>query len=858
MIGEAPRQARRRGPAAPAADGPVDIRPQPAQEKFHTSVADVAVYGGSAGSGKALAIDTPIPTPRGWVHMGDLRVGDLVFGLDGKPTPVTYCSGVMYDHPCYKMVFDDGAEIVADAEHWWWTFTAADLSALMRRDPAWRAKRRAGRVSRSKGTASVKFVEAIRRKNRLNPPPCKPSPDGGIWSTEEIAGSLRVGKSGRCNHAVPVGPVTEGEDPGYRHVDPYLLGLWLGDGTTVYGEITTADPEIVQAVRDAGYRVVKRKTKYAWGVTGLWTHLRRAGVAGNKHIPRRYLQATADQRLALLQGLMDTDGTVDRAKGSVSFTSTKWELAIGVHELACSLGWKPNRTTARIPMLNGRPCATAYTVAWLADRPVFRLPRKLALQKLTEFRQTTRFRYVEFCGPVDSVPVCCITVGNPDGMFLAGWNFIPTHNSWSLLMEPLRHAGNPGFSAVLFRRTYPELTAPGGLWPESFRLYPYLNATPNESKLTWWFPSGARVQFSHMQHEKNVLGWLGSQIPLVAFDQLETFTEHQFWYMLSRNRSVCGVRPYVRATANPRPGWLADLLAWWIDPASGYPRPERAGVLRWFVRREDVMFWAGTPEELVFRHPGSQPKSLTFIPAKLTDNPILMSADPDYAANLAALPRVERERLEKGNWLIGDLDGEFPPEYFARIYFDEWPPDLTIKVMALDPSKGKDARTGDFSAWILLGVDRELTLWVDCDIDNARVVEPSPHNSGQRNMTDDGLALLRGFGPQGVIVETTGFQHWICVSLQRAAISRSLHLPLYTFQSRVNKQQRIRTLTPYLAQGRLRVRDTPGGRVLVQQLRDFPDPHAHDDAPDALVMAERLADYLLSGKGTTGEVEPAR
>ena len=229
------------------------------------------------------------------------------------------------------------------------------------------------------------------------------------------------------------------------------------------------------------------------------------------------------------------------------------------------------------------------------------------------------------------------------------------------LLEPLRHVGNKDFGAVIFRRTTPQITNEGALWDESTKLYPLLGAKPNQGDLYWTFPSSATVSFKHLEHDKTVLNWQGSQIPLIAFDELTHFTQKQFWYMVSRNRSMCGVRPYIRATCNPdADSWVAELIAWWIDQDTGYAIPERAGVLRWFIRIGDAIVWADRPEDLAEHtapnEHGEQvpipPKSLTFIPAKLSDNKALMAADPGYLANLMALPLVERERLLGGNWKI--------------------------------------------------------------------------------------------------------------------------------------------------------------------------------------------------------------
>ena len=225
--------------------------------------------------------------------------------------------------------------------------------------------------------------------------------------------------------------------------------------------------------------------------------------------------------------------------------------------------------------------------------------------------------------------------------------------SWALLVEPLRHISNPQFGAVLFRKTYPEITNEGGLWDESEKIYPLIQATPKLADCEWIFPSGATVSFRHLQHDKDKLSWQGSQIPLLGFDELTHFSESQFWYLLSRNRSTCGVRPYVRATTNPDvDSWVAKLIEWWINQDTGYPIPERAGVVRWFIRRDDQLIWSDSPEELKAQYGDSEPKSLTFIPSKLEDNPTLLAKDPGYRANLLALPEVDRLRLLGGNWKV--------------------------------------------------------------------------------------------------------------------------------------------------------------------------------------------------------------
>jgi predicted phage terminase large subunit-like protein len=261
--------------------------------------------------------------------------------------------------------------------------------------------------------------------------------------------------------------------------------------------------------------------------------------------------------------------------------------------------------------------------------------------------------------------------------------------TWSLLIEPLRHSGNGGFGAVIFRRTIPEITHEGGLWDEAKKIYPALNASSNENEKQFRFPSGAKITFSHMQREEDKLSWKSAQIPLIEFDQLETFTASQFFYMLSRNRSMCGVRPYIRGTANPEPGWLADFLAWWIGE-DGYAVPERSGVIRWMIRENDLTYWGDNAEALQAEHPNSTPKSVTFILSTIYDNQILLDHNPEYLANLQALDLVERERLlgdgrRGGNWKIKPSAG--------KVFNRDW-----FEIVDAVPAGGQELRFWDLAA----------------------------------------------------------------------------------------------------------------------------------------------------------------
>lgn len=241
--------------------------------------------------------------------------------------------------------------------------------------------------------------------------------------------------------------------------------------------------------------------------------------------------------------------------------------------------------------------------------------------------------------------------------------------TYALLMEPLRYMLTRGYRAVIFRKNYTQITASGGLWDESLEMYSGIPGAVSfrTPKFRWSFSKRGVVFFDYLGRDEDVLRWQGAQITFIGFDELTHFSESQFFYMLSRNRSVCGVEPYVRATCNPdADSWVADFISWWIDQETGYPIPERSGKVRWMVRISETISWFDTREEAVaaaiesgmdHMTAATVAKSVTFIASTLQDNKILLKNDPGYMANLLALSLVDRERLLYGNWKIKPAAG---------------------------------------------------------------------------------------------------------------------------------------------------------------------------------------------------------
>ena len=199
-------------------------------------------------------------------------------------------------------------------------------------------------------------------------------------------------------------------------------------------------------------------------------------------------------------------------------------------------------------------------------------------------------------------------------------------------------------------------------------------ASQNLSRSRWVFRDcrgrvTSKITFAHIERDDNLSNWQGAQICEIGFDELTHFSEKAFFYMLSRNRSKCGVKPFIRATCNPdADSWVAKFIEWWVDPNTGYPIPERSGKIRWFVRQEEIIHWADSREELWERFSltseteRKKPKSVTFIAASVYDNKALLEKDPGYLSNLEAMPLIDRERLLHGNWKIKAAAGL----YFKR------------------------------------------------------------------------------------------------------------------------------------------------------------------------------------------------
>lgn len=293
--------------------------------------------------------------------------------------------------------------------------------------------------------------------------------------------------------------------------------------------------------------------------------------------------------------------------------------------------------------------------------------------------------------------------------------------TFGMMLEACRNFNTPRYGATYYRRTMPEITEKGGAWDKSTEIFYGLGGVPVYSEKKWYFEQGSTFNFSTVGHEKDIERKGSSELPLLLIDELTTFTERIFWGLIGRNRSdIMGFRPYARFGCNPDPDhFIAAFIKWWIDN-DGWAIPERAGVIRWFIRREDsTIEWFDDEREAKLSYPDKDALSFTFIPAKLSDNRILEEKDPRYRARLDALPFVERMRklgdYRGGNWKVRTSAGMVRREWLLPNIREGAPPGTqwvrywdTAATGELEPGAERAAAT----CGVLIGRDPFRRIWI--------------------------------------------------------------------------------------------------------------------------------------------------
>ena len=556
--------------------------------------------------GGPLTLDTLVLTPDGYKKLEEIEVGDLVTIPSGEFSKVIDIpfKGI---EPTYELTFNDGIKIKASAGHLWLVSTGD-----------W--KKKGGKPWRIKKTIELLDFKLPRGRNKYKIP---------------ITSPIRFKEK--------------------KHtISPYTLGVLLGDGCfTTYKKLqitNSKDIEILDRINKEainGYRINKISTiqyqiaRQGFGFRGSQNEyikeLKRLDLLGKnasyKFIPDDYKLDSIQNRIALLQGLFDTDGGIrnrERNNTECKYSTISQRLRDDIIFVIQSLGG-----IASCHIENSRISRKLiYRIYARIETNPFYLSRKANMFK--NYNIKAPWRYITDIKEIGRQEVKCITIEDTNHLFLVN-GCVVTYNSAGpgktdcLIMEATRYLKHPGYRAILFRRTYPELEE---IIDRAHEMYPSLGGNYRSSEHRWFFPSGAIVKFGHMQHEEDKYAYRGKEYQFIGFDEATRFTGTQYLYLFSRARSIYKDIPSrIRSGSNPGgPGhqFIKDRfkIGIWesgktiIDPLTGLSR--------------------------------------VFIQGRLKDNPTLLLNDPEYIQRLMLLPEIERMRLLEGVW--DAFEGQAIPE----------------------------------------------------------------------------------------------------------------------------------------------------------------------------------------------------
>lgn len=432
----------------------INVEMTPSQMRYIDDTTRELLVEGSAGSGKGLCTATLIPTPTGWTTMGELSVGDELFDEKGTVCHVTYKSPI-HHIDCYQISFENGFKILVDGEHRW--------------------KCQTGNYTQNR-----------------------------VWNTREMYEYLE-----KQNRKVSRGFIVDMADPLQLSkrdlpIEPYVLGAWLGDGSSYHGVIYNhiSDHQIIEEIKGYGWKVVRKPSdELAYSIWGLKPILRDLNVLENKNIPIEYLRGSFEQRLSLLQGIMDTDGTIDE-NGNCEIIWSNYIMLIQLRELLFTLGIKTTTINKKKVQLDEwESPRTYYRLHFTTDLPVFRLKRKLE-RIPNKIRKTQKRRYIKKIEKIETVPTQCITVDSDSSLFLATEEFIPTHNTIFACYKTIFYA----------------------LKHENARIYVYRVTLPSLKKTAWLEIRNLLYKMGIPYEEKRAEGRIefenGSVINFGALDEL--------------------------------------------------------------------------------------------------------------------------------------------------------------------------------------------------------------------------------------------------------------------------------------------------------------------------------------------------
>lgn len=782
----------------------------------------IACYLAGRGAGKAVDVNVFIPTPCGFVRMGDLNIGDQVFDETGTPCTVLATTDYMPKR-AYRLHFSDGTHIDACSEHQWVTWTHSARKAYLRSEYV---------ENRTEFPANWTSWRPLNRYKSNEPVLMPDGPGPRTLTTQVIVDTFTHGGRGDRNHCIPLAGALH--LPAARlPIDPWLLGFWLGNGSTKSGEITGHGEDegyVRSRIPHAGRPYVQPEGKNGFTFTayGLMARLRELNVLGNKHCPDTYLWASIEQRTDLLAGLLDSDGYIDPRKNIVEFCSTSRRLAEDVLHLARSLGQKPVLAEGRAT-LHGQDHGAKFRVTWRPTINPFQSPRKagqwspVAGQGLrAHHRMITDFECI------DPIPMRCITVSSPNSMYLVGKAMIPTHNSRSgsewlvdrVLKYPMDRAGVPTehmvIAETLSDARLVNIEGPSGL----------LNVLNRR-----------RVSYRYYKAPKPMLVFGNeAKIHTSGADNPDT----------ARGMNLASaLMDEIIKWKSPRQTWLEGIMpALRADIPGDHPRA----------------FITTTPK----------PIDLLFELSRRDDGSVHMirGATFDNSANLSAHVLAEMKlrydgttigRQELYGELIDTIDGAIFGRGDLELFrVDEVPDTIVSTVVGVDPgATGEDDETGI----IVVARDSKNHLYVLADSTIRAAGRPAA------------LAVWRtlaAWGADSVVIEDNVGKRWLTTVLEDAftelrdkqgLFEPQARPPMSTVDSRIGKSLRAQPVGMRLQQGRLHMVGRNFETLENQMVSFDPDTtnkskHNSPDRVDALVHACRH--LMKSEKRRASLVDPSQ
>lgn len=656
------------------------IRPQAGfQEKFVRTNVDFCVGGGVL---NCQPKDSLVATPNGFVRIGDLKAGDVVCNTNGGTQIVNFVidKGVQ---PCVEFTLSDGRKVCSDLTH------------------KWLVKEKHGSFLEKTTKEVVEYIDKEERKRNER---SKPKVD-----------RLRIPLPSPCYFNDCYSDK--------RTIHPYVLGFLLGDGClsskghSVYISVPKSDYSIVEYIQTLGYKLSNDSPKESdcahYGFRGgkIRGLLKDLGLLGklsyDKFIPNVYKFAPVEDRVALLQGLFDSDGTCEKNTGQVSIHSTSKQLIKDVQFIIHSLGGIANFTTYKEKegYIKGEKYLFRENYVLRVridnDKKLFHLDRKKRDAKTNEERRQKLMLSIVSYKKINDQEVRCINVSDEEHLYLTN-DFVTTCNcgkTFAAVLSVAEPSLDGRFRGLFLRNNLGDAKAAGGILDTFKDVYADSVEVVESGEPRVTFPSGAKIDVTHVadqSYSKVMQRFKGRQYDFIYFDEGTGFEWSCFTAIYTRNRGTASWTGKVRMTTNPdKNHWLREFIDWYIG-ADGFIREDREGVVRYFyIAGETVkdVVWGDTKEE-VYRKcrididrklakingmTGKATyrdmiKSFTFYLGRMSENKASIGNNGGYAGSVAVSGGRNAEQLLEGNWNVSpneDLDAPISSHDANQVFMND-------------------------------------------------------------------------------------------------------------------------------------------------------------------------------------------